>query len=95
MSEVSIEEATKELTKLIDEVTCGKAVHITRRSKAVALLISAETYERLQSGASTPDFWEAMEQWRTQTRFDWPELTPEEVDSWRDRTAGKEFSWPD
>ena len=41
------------------------------------------------------DFWPAVEDWREQAGFDWPELTPDEVDGWRDRHPGPEFSWPE
>ena len=41
------------------------------------------------------DFWQAVEDWRAQAGFDWPELTPDEVDRWRDRRPAPEFSWPD
>ena len=43
----------------------------------------------------TKDFWQAVEDWRAQAGFDWPELTPDEVDGWRDRRPVPEFSWPD
>ena len=41
------------------------------------------------------DFWQMVEDWRAQAGFDWPELTPDEVDGWRDRRPAPEFSWPD
>ena len=41
------------------------------------------------------DIWHALQDWRAQASFDWPELTPEEVDAWRDRRPGREFSWPE
>jgi prevent-host-death family protein len=97
MPEVSIAEAKNTLTRLIYEAERGEAVHITRRGKPVAVLLSEEEYVRLKSGGPKKDFWEAIDAWRAQARFDWPELTPEEVDSWRDRSPspGREFSWPD
>ena len=95
MPEVSIAEARNALTRLIYEAERGEAVHITRRGKPVAVLVSEDEYERLKSGESKKDFWEAIEQWRAQASFDWPELTSEEVDSWRDCSPGREFSWPD
>ena len=95
MPEVSIAEAKNALTRLIYEAERGEAVHITRRGKPVAVLVSEDEYARLKSGGSTKDFWEAIEEWRAQASFDWPELTPEEVDSWRDRSPSREFAWPD
>ena len=95
MLEVSVAKARNALTQLIHEAEGGKVVHITRRGKSVAVLVSREEYDRLESQDSKRDFWQAIEDWRAQASFDWPELTPEEVDGWRDRHRGREFSWPD
>ena len=95
MSAVSIAEARNTLTRLIRKAEDGEPVHITRHGKPVAVLVSRDEYERLSSGEPRKDFWQAVEDWRAQAGFDWPELTPEEVDGWRDRRPPREFSWPD
>ena len=95
MLEVSVAKARNTFTQLIYEAEGGNVVHITRRGKLVAVLVSREEYDRLESQDSKRDFWQAIEDWRAQAGFDWPELTPEEVDGWRDRRPGREFSWPD
>ena len=95
MFRISIAAAKNALTRLIYEAERGEAIHITRHGKPVAVLVSEATYERLKSGEPKKDFWQAMQEWRAQASFDWPELTPEEVDSWRDRTPGRERSWDD
>jgi prevent-host-death family protein len=95
MSQVSIAEAKNALTRLIHEAERGEAIHITRHGKPVAVLLSEEAYEQLKSQEQKTDFWQAIQAWRTQESFDWPELTPEEVDSWRDRSPGREYSWDD
>jgi prevent-host-death family protein len=95
MSQVSIAEAKNALTRLIHQVERGEAIHITRHGKPVAVLLSKEAYERLIAQEQHMDFWQAMQAWRAQASFDWPELTPEEVDSWRDRSPGREYSWDD
>lgn len=95
MSQVSIAEAKNTLTRLIYEAERGEAVHITRRGKPVAVLVSEAAYERLKAGVQKKDVWQAIQEWRAQARFDWPELTPEEVDSWRDRSPGRGFTWND
>lgn len=83
------------LKQFIRRAESGEAVRVTRRGKPVAVLLSKEEYERLEAEESSPDFWEMIEDWRAQTDFGWAELTPEEVDGWRDRGPGREFSWPD
>ena len=95
MSQVSIAEAKNALTRLIYKAERGEAVHITRRGKPVVVLVSEEEYGRLKAGEQKKDVWQALQEWRAQASFDWPELTPKEVDSWRDRSPGREFSWED
>ena len=95
MTEVSVAEAKNTLTRLIHDAEHGETVHITRRGQPVAVLLSKDEYERLKSGEPKKDLWQAIQEWRAQATFDWPELTPEEVDSWRDRSPGREFSWDD
>jgi prevent-host-death family protein len=93
MAYVSIVEAKNTLTRLIHEAERGEAIHITRHGKPVAVLLSEEAYGQLKSRKQKTDCWQAIQAWRAQTSFDWPELTPEEVDSWRDRSPGREYSW--
>ena len=95
MAQVSIAEAKNALTHLIHEAERGEAIHITRHGKPVAVLLSEEAYEQLKSWEQQTDFWQAIQAWRAQTSFDWLELTPGEVDSWRDRSPGREYSWDD
>lgn len=94
MPEVSIAEARNTLTRLIYAAEKGHVVHITRRGKPVAVLVSEDAYERLESGGTNRDFWQAVETWRARADLDLPELTPDEVDGWRDRRPSREFSWP-
>ena len=95
MPEVSIAQARNTLTRLIHEAESGEVVHITRRGKRVAVLVSSREYERLDSGGGGSDFWQGIKEWRAQASFDWPEFTPDEVDSWRDRCPPREPVWPD
>jgi prevent-host-death family protein len=95
MPEVSIAQARNALTRLIHRAEDGEPVHITRRGKPVAVLVSSDEYERLESGVARRDFWQAVMDWRAQASFDWPELTSDEVDGWRDRRPPREPAWPD
>ena len=87
--------ARNALKQFIHRAESGEAIRITRRGKPVAVLLSKKEYERLEGEDSNNDFWQAIEDWRAQADFGWAELTPEEVDGWRDRSPGREFSWPD
>ena len=95
MAEVSIAQARNTLTRLIHMAEDGERVHITRRGKPVAVLVSRDEYDRLESGSAGRDFWQAITDWRAQESFDWPELTRDEVDGWRDRRPPREPAWPD
>lgn len=95
MSEVSVAEAKARLTRLIHRVEDGEAVHITRRGKAVAVLVSESEYAALQARRPTKGLWDAIADWRAQAAFDWPELTDDEVDQWRDRSPGRTLEWPE
>lgn len=47
MSEVSIAEAKNHLPRIVQEAETGEVVHITRRGKPVAVLLSDREYARL------------------------------------------------
>ena len=40
-----------------------------------------------------PTFWDEIQEWRAQASFEWPDLTPEEINGWRDKAPGRAFSW--
>jgi prevent-host-death family protein len=96
MTTVSIAEAKNQLPRIVQQVETGSPVHITRHGKPVAVLVSEAEYERLRAGQAEPkSLWDTVEEWRGSNAFDWPALTDEEVDGWRDRTPPREFSWDD
>lgn len=96
MTTVSIAEAKNQLPRIVQQAETGNPVHITRHGKPVAVLVSETEYRRLQAGHSEPkSLWNAMQDWRAANAFDWPALTDEEVDAWRDNTPPREFSWGD
>ena len=94
MPQVSIADAKNTLPKLIHRAESGEVVHITRRGTPVAVLVSESHFERL-GAASARDCWQAIEEWRSKAAFDWPDLPDEVVDGWRDRSPGRDFSWPE
>jgi len=95
MSEVSIAEAKNCLTRLIHEAEQGETVHITRRGKPVAVMVSEAEYERLKSAQAKQSFWQAIQAMRADPEFEPVDFTAEEIDSWRDKTLGRECLWED
>ena len=86
----SIAEARNSLTGIVHEVEEGGQVEITRRGKRVAIVLSAQEYDRL-TGKGT--FWEAVEEWRK--TVDWDELgdISDVFKDVRDRSPGRDFHW--
>ena len=96
MAETSIAEARDQFTRLVHQAERGEAVHITRRGRPVAVLLSEAEYQRLSRGSSRPTFWEAIQAMRADPGFEPVDLQPEEVASWRDRAAeGRDVEWPE
>ncbi len=92
----SVAQARGNLTGILHAVEAGESVHITRRGKPVAILLSAQEYSRLKGQSKRKrDFWSALRELRNAPDFVPLGLTQEEVDSWRDREPGREFSWTD
>lgn len=95
MAETSIAEAKTQLTRLIHQAERGEAVHITRRGKPVAVLLSEDEYARLCRRREQRDFWELITEMRADPAFEPVDWTDEEVDAWRDRQPAREFEWPE
>ncbi len=93
MSEASIAEAKNQLTRLIHQAEGGEPVHITRRGKPVAVLLSADQYTRLCQGKAHYNFWDLIVDMRSELEFGSVDWTPEEVDSWRDQSSSRDFEW--
>ena len=94
MAETSIAEAKTRLTHLIHQVGRGETVHITRRGKPVAVLLSEDEYARLPQGLAQRDFWGLITEMRADPAFEPVDWTDAEVNSWRDRQPAREFEWP-
>jgi antitoxin Phd len=91
----SVAEARSSLTNLIDEVQDGEAVEITRRGKPIAVLVSTTEYANLtQRGKRRKGLWEAVIRLRNQPGFVGVDLNNPDSGSLRDRSIGRDFSWP-
>jgi len=94
MAQTSIAEAKTQLTRLIHQAERGEAVHITRRGKTVAVILSEDEYTRLRQGQKQGNFCDLVDAMRSDPAFDPIDWSQEEVDSWRDRRPVREFEWP-
>ncbi|MEA3277855.1 MAG: type II toxin-antitoxin system Phd/YefM family antitoxin [Pseudomonadota bacterium] len=95
MSKVPIVDAKTLPAGLIHRVDGGEAVHVTRRGKPVAVLLSEAEYATLQGGLQRRSFSDAIREMRAAPDFEPVDLADEEVDSWRVKGPARDFSWHD
>jgi len=86
----SIADARRNLPSLVDEAEAGSEVQLTRRGRAVAVVVSVEEYERLK--ANRVGFSEAYEAFRKQFPADGDALGPRYFESLRDRGVGRKVA---
>ena len=79
MTQCSVAVAKDSLTRLIREAEAGEPVHITRRGREVAVLVSKEEFDRLNAGRPKKDLWQQIQEMRESPEFEPVELTPEEI----------------
>ena len=83
----SVADARAHLPDILDEVEAGKEIELTRRGRAVAIVISPEKYEALRGDQS--NFGEAYRAFIGRHALDEVGLEPDSFDSTRDRTPGR------
>jgi prevent-host-death family protein len=89
MTVVSIAKARDTLTRLIQKAESGEPVHITRRGKPVAVLVSEEDYAKMQPPTEArQSLFEWLAEWRAgMIRDGIPFPTDEEIERWQDRSG--------
>lgn len=94
MIEYSIADAKNQLPRIVHEVEREGAVQLTRRGRPVAVLLSGAEYDRLRSGQGR-SLLAAIAAWRREAGAGLADLSAEEIESWRDRSPGRDFDWPE
>jgi prevent-host-death family protein len=91
----SIAEARGRLPGLVHEVEAGEPVVLTRRGRRVAVLVSAEEYDRLTGRAPRHNFGEALRRFRERMDLEqlWEEGNPWEDVRDRSTDGGRRFDW--
>ncbi len=85
----TITHAKNHLPKLIHAAEAGDDIRISRHGKLIAVIISAERYQ--QHFNMGTNIFQSIMQWREkQSSLD---LTDAEIDSWRDHSPAREFTW--
>jgi prevent-host-death family protein len=83
----SVADARVHLAEILDDVEAGKEIELTRRGRAVAVVISQEKYEALRGDQS--NFGEAYRAFISRYALDEIGLEPDSVDSTRDQAPGR------
>ncbi|MBT9588719.1 type II toxin-antitoxin system Phd/YefM family antitoxin [bacterium] len=90
--EVSIAEARQSLPAFVHMVETSHAIHLTRRGKQVAVLLSLAEYQRLQ-GRQPLGLWDAISAFQASRTADSDSLCDEDFEGLRDRTSERDFEW--
>lgn len=89
-SHYSIAEARSQISAIIDKAEAGEAVQLTRRGRAVAVVVSCEMFERLQAGR--PRFADAYRVFREQHALAEVGLDDDFAKTVRDRAPGRKVN---
>ena len=90
MDQCSIAQARDQFTQLVYKVEAGEKIEVTRRGQRVAVILSAEEYDRLSQPQQ--NFGEAVMAWRKEYDVDnWKDdLDIEATFNARDKSPGRE-----
>lgn len=87
----SIAEARQNLAALVHQVEEQGACQLTRRGRAVAVLVSMEDYQRLERHDS-PSLWDVVCDARSRMTEG---LQDDDLDDLRHPEPGRDFHWPE
>ncbi|HZQ08815.1 MAG TPA: type II toxin-antitoxin system Phd/YefM family antitoxin [Anaerolineae bacterium] len=87
----SIAEARHSLAELVHQLERQPIIHLTRRGKPVAVLLSQREFERL-TATRTP-FWDAYTVFRKSFDLVALDIEPNIFHDTRDRSLGREMEW--
>jgi prevent-host-death family protein len=89
LPQYSIAQARDRLTQLVHQVEQGTPIELTRRGKRVAVILSAEDYDRLFSQKGT--FGRSLLEFRRRLEVEDININPDEVfRDVRDKSSGRE-----
>lgn len=82
MKTVSIAEAKDGFTELVRSAEEGRPVTISRRGRAVAVLLGEAEYSRLRAAVSAADFGGWMQSWRARLPANFEGIGAEDLSRW-------------
>lgn len=84
----TIAEAKNKLYSIIRLVEQGFPVRLTRRGRAVAVMLSVGQYDRLSRGSE--GYWKALESFRNQMKVENVQISDTDFEGLRDDACGRE-----
>ncbi len=87
----SIAQARHNLAELVHQLERQPIIHLTRRGKPVAVLLSQSEFERLT--APRASFWNAYTAFRNSFDLETLDIEPSIFQDSRDRSPGREMVW--
>ena len=86
--QISLSEAKNRLTAIVHDVETGPAVKLTRHGKPVAVLLSAQEYNRLRQ--TYGNFWNSLSVLRKKIHLEGIEITDADFEGLRDQSPGRD-----
>jgi len=89
MHQYSIAKAKNSLSRIVHEAEEGETVHLTRRGKLVAVLLSAKEYQQLNKKQSSPA--DALQQFLTDKNYKDVDIDPTVFEDLRVKKSGRDI----
>ena len=95
MPDTSIVNAKARLPSLVQRAEAGEPVHITRRGKRVAVILSEREFSRLTAASpKAAGYLDFLAGWRKRSQAEGCDpLTDQEVANLRSEDTGRDFFW--
>ncbi len=89
MHHYSIAKAKNSLSRIVHEAEEGETVHLTRRGKLVAVLLSAKEFQKLNNNQSSPA--DALQQFLLNRNFKDVDIDPAIFEDLRVKNSGRDI----
>ena len=89
MHNYSITEAKNSLSRIVHEAEEGETVHLTRRGKLVAVLLSAKEFQKMRKKQSSPA--DALQQFLTDKSHKDVDIDPTVFEGLRVKNSGRDI----
>jgi len=89
MHQYSIANAKNSLSRIVHEAEQGETVHLTRRGKLVAVLLSAKEFQKMSNKQPSPA--DALQQFLSDKNYKDIDIGPTVFEGLRAKTSGRDI----